>query len=146
MSDLKVMFLCLLVLLALGCFFYLFLKASDFFIGKHYDKREKKRKEKHPQLYDLFDELREASKSSARWYNNEVSPRIRQIDFILKDWNYYTEKVRAAKEKELEELRGELAEAVRHSKELDADVERLRNAIKEYVKNNPEKWMIKEGW
>ena len=63
-----------------------------------------KRKMIHPELYKWFDEVHEKGNECIQWYNNEIAPYKRQVDIILRDWNYYTKKEKEKKKREIEEL------------------------------------------
>lgn len=111
---------------------------------KGQDRITAKRKAEHPELFKLFDAVGERSTMSCQWYNKEIAPRKRQVDAILKEWNYYTEKTKSEKEKELEELR-EAIELARVTENLiDGELRDLRQQVRDYITKHEIKWA--NGW
>ena len=112
--------------------------------GKGQDRITAKRKAEHPELFKLFEAVGERSTMSCRWYNKEIAPRKRQVDAILKEWDYYTEKTKSEKEKELEELR-EAIELARVTENLiDGELRDLRQQVRDYITKHEIKWA--NGW
>ena len=113
-------------------------------IDKCCKKVEAKRKAEHPELFKLFEMVYERSTMSCQWFNKEIAPRKRQVDAILKEWNYYTEKTKSEKEKELEELR-EAIELARVTENLiDGELRDLRQQVRDYITAHEIKWA--NGW
>ena len=111
---------------------------------KGQDRINAKRRAEHPELFKLFEAVSERSTMSCRWYNKEIAPRKRQVDAILKEWNYYTEKTKSEKEKELEELR-EAIELARVTENLiDGELRDLRQQVRDYIIKHEIKWA--NGW
>jgi len=140
------------MLFILGCVFVtvLFFAAIIFFTdritGWYYDNRNKKREKEHPELYKLFDAVNEKCRDCCRWYNEQIAPKKREIDNILKDWNYYTNERRAQKEAELKKLRADLQIAETIDKTLESELVELREQTKDYVKEHNVEWAKKMGW
>ena len=111
---------------------------------KAQDRINAKRKTEHPELFKLFEAVGERSTMSCQWYNKEIAPRKRQVDSILKEWNYYTEKTKSEKERELEELR-EAIELARVTENLiDGELRDLRQQVRDYITKHEIKWA--NGW
>lgn len=111
-----------------------------------YDRRDAKRRQAHPQLYQWFDECEEAGRQSCMWHNEQIAPLKREVDAILKEIDYYPAEQRAEKEAELEELRKRIFVAQTIKKSLEEKVEEIRIKIKEYVADNNLEWAKKWGW
>ena len=111
---------------------------------KEQDRITAKRKAEHPELFKLFEAVGERSTMSCRWYNKEIVPRKRQIDVILKEWDYYTEKTKRQKEQELEELREAIELATVTEKIIDDELRDLRLQVREYIIKNKIDWA--NGW
>ncbi len=142
MEALIILAVCVALVLLMGAFIWV----TDKVIGAHYTKREAKRKAEHPQLYELFDQVNAKSTESVRWYNKEIAPRKREIDAILKEWDYYTADTKRKKEQELEELREgiELTNITR--KIIDDELQDLRAQVREYIERNNVEWAKDWGW
>lgn len=110
------------------------------------DRKDAKRRKAHPDLYRWFDEADEKGSECIRWHNREIAPRKRQIDAILRDWDYYTAEERAQKEKELEELRNRIYLANITDRTLEEEREAICNKIRKYVADNNLEWAKKWGW
>ena len=118
----------------------------DSIVGWYYDNRDKKRQKEHPELYRLFDAVNEKCKDCCFWYNEQISPKKREIDNILKDWNYYTDERRTQKEAELKKLRADLQIAETIHDNLESELVELREQTKDYVKKQNVEWAKKMGW
>ena len=112
----------------------------------HDDHLDAKRKRMHPDLYKWFDEADEKGSECIHWHNSEIAPRKRQVDAILRDWNYYITEERAQKEKELEELRNRIYLANITNRVLEEEREAICNKIRKYVADNNLEWAKKWGW
>ena len=124
----------------------LFCYITDKLIGWHYDRRDAKRRRTHPELYRLFDAVKEKSSEGIQWRNEQIYPKKKQIDNILKDWNYYTDSKREQKEVELKRLREELQIAETIDRVLESELVELREQVKDYVKKHDIEWAKKWGW
>ena len=113
-------------------------------MDKYYAKREAKRRAEHPELFKLFKAVHERSTMSCQWYNKEIAPRKRQVDAILKEWNYYTEKTKSEKEQELEELREAIELAKVTENLIDGELRDLRQQVRDYITAHEIKWA--NGW
>lgn len=138
-----------MVVLLIGLFVFcgtiIFLSVGICWVwGKGQDRITAKRKAEHPELFKLFEAVHERSTMSCQWFNKEIAPRKRQVDAILKEWNYYTEKTKSEKEKELEELR-EAIELARVTENLiDGELRDLRQQVRDYITKHEIKWA--NGW
>lgn len=119
---------------------------TDKTVGWYYDNRDKKREREHPELYQLFDAVNEKAVECCHWYNEQISPKKREIDDILKNWNYYTDERRTQKEAELKRLREDIQTAETIDKVLHSELVELREQTKDYVKKHNVEWAKKMGW
>lgn len=142
MEALFVLAICVALVLLMGAFIWV----VDKVMYAHYTKREAKRKVEHPQLYALFNQVDTKSTESVRWYNKEIAPRKREIDAILKEWDYYTADTKRKKEQELEELREAIELATVTKKIIDDELQGLRMQVREYIDRNNVKWAKEWGW
>ena len=110
------------------------------------DYKDVKRRKMHPDLYRWFDEADKKGSESIIWYNHEIAPRKKQIDAILRDWDYYTAKEREQKEKELEELRNRIHRANIAYRVLEEEKETICDKIRKYVADKNLEWAKKWGW
>ena len=115
-------------------------------VGWYYDNQDKKRRREHPELFRLFDMVNEKAGECCHWYNEQISPKKREIDNILKDWDYYTDERRTQKEAELKRLREELQVAQTMDNALESELVELREQTKDYVKKHNVEWAKKMGW
>lgn len=142
MEALFIIAVCVALVLSMG----LFIWVTDKVMGAHYTKREAKRKAEHPQLYQLFEQANAKSTESCHWYNKEIASRKREVDAILKEWDYYTSDTKRKKEQELEELREGIELATVTEKIIDDELRELRKQIREYIDRNNVKWAKEWGW
>lgn len=119
---------------------------TDKITGWCYDNQDKKRQREHPELYRLFDAVNEKGGECCHWYNEQIAPKKREIDNILKDWNYYTDERKIQKEAELKKLREELQVAEAMDNVLESELVELREQTKDYVKKHNVEWAKKMGW
>ena len=119
---------------------------TDKTIGWYYDNQDKKRRREHPELFQLFDMVNEKAGECCHWYNEQISPKKREIDNILKDWDYYTDERRAQKETELKRLREDLQVAQTMDNVLESELVELREQTKDNVKKHNVEWAKKMGW
>lgn len=123
-------------------FSFLMLKMIDW----AYDKIVAKRKREHPALYELFDAIEQKNSEYCVLHNSEVTPRMKQIDVILRDWNYCPVAEREEKEKELEELRQSIKTTKATLKIIADEIAALREQIHSYVEQHHLEWAKKMGW
>lgn len=138
--------LALSILAVLIAFVALFCYITDKLIGWHYDRRDAKRRAEHPELYRLFDRVNKKGSECCHWHNEQIYPKKKQIDNILKDWNYYTDSRREQKEVEVKRLREELQTAEAIDRTLESELVELREQVKDYVKRHDLEWARKWGW
>ena len=119
---------------------------TDKTVGWYYDNRDKKRRREHPELFRLFDEVNYKCSECCHWYNEQISPKKREIDNILKDWDYYTDERRTQKEAELKRLREDLQVAQTMDNVLESELVELREQTKDYVKKHNVEWAKQMGW
>ena len=119
---------------------------TDKTAGWYYNNRDKKREREHPELYRLFEAVDEKAVECCHWYNEQISPKKREIDNILRDWNYYTDERRTQKEAELKRLREGIQTAETIDKVLHSELVELREQTKDYVKKHNVEWAKKMGW
>lgn len=119
---------------------------TDKTVGWYYDNQDKKRRREHPELFRLFDMVNEKAGECCHWYNEQISPKKREIDNILKDWDYYTDERRAQKETELKRLREDLQVAQTMDNVLESELVELREQTKDYVKKHNVEWAKQMGW
>ena len=79
-------------------------RISDFI----WNKKEAKRKSEHPTLFYLFQEYNSAGEEEAQWILQQIQPKKKEIDAILKEMPYYPAEIIVKKEKELERLRSDV--------------------------------------
>lgn len=127
-------------------FVAIFVHVIDKIIGWYYDRQDAKRRLAHPELYQLFDAVKEKGNECSRWYNNEIAPRKKQIDAILQKLDYYPAKIREQKEQELEELRNTIYLAEITEKVLREEKQELCKKIREYINKKNLTWAKKWGW
>lgn len=142
MEALIILAVCVVLVLLMGAFIW----ATDKVIGAYYTKREAKRKAEHPQLYELFDQVNTKSTESVRWYNKEIAPRKREIDRILKEWDYYTADTKRKREQELEELREGIELATITKNIIEDELRDLRMQVHRYIDRNNVEWAKDWGW
>lgn len=119
---------------------------TDKTIGWYYDNQDKKRRREHPELFRLFDMVDEKAGECCHWYNEQIAPMKREIDNILKDWDYYTDARKEQKEAELKRLREDLQVAQTMDNVLESELVELREQTKDYVKKHNVEWAKKMGW
>ena len=140
----KEMLFILGAMLAIILFFVVVIKVTDKMAEHYYTKQDAKRRREHPELFMLFDECYNKSNESIRWYNNEIAPRKREVDAILKTIDYLPKEQRA--QDRLEEIRDRIYLAKITRKVLEEELEEIRNKIKKYVADNNVEWAKKQGW
>lgn len=137
------------ILCALGSvaiFFWLIIVISDKYFEWYYTRQGKKHEAEHPELIKLFDAIREKGSECIRWHNNNISPKKREVDRMIKEMPYLPEVKRAEAEDELEKLRCEIYTAQIIHNTLESELHELREQAHEYVRKHNVKWAKKEGW
>ena len=119
---------------------------TDKVVGWYYNNQDKKRRREHPELFRLFDMVDEKAGECCHWYNEQIAPMKREIDNILKDWDYYTDARKEQKEAELKRLREDLQVAHTMDNVLESELVELREQTKDYVKKHNVEWAKKMGW
>lgn len=119
---------------------------TDKTVGWYYDNQDKKRRREHPELFRLFDMVDEKAGECCHWYNEQIAPMKREIDNILKDWDYYTDARKEQKEAELKRLREDLQVAQTMDNVLESELVELREQTKDYVKKHNVEWAKQMGW
>lgn len=110
------------------------------------DRREKKRKKAHPELFQWFEECDEKASNACHWHNTEVVPLKRKVDAIINEMPYYPASTKIKKEAELEELRNDIQAAKMICNKLDEETEEVRTRIHDYVEEHDLKWAKNWGW
>ena len=142
----KEMVLTLCILGCIGLFFAVVVIAADKWWSFYYTRQDNKRRSEHPYLYQLFDECNNKGNESIRWYNNEIAPRKKEVDNILKEIDYLPNEQRVKKEAELEEIRNRIYLAEITHKVLNEELQEIRDKIRKYVADNNLEWAKKWGW
>lgn len=105
--------------------------------------QDNKKRKAHPQFYSWIAELDEKISQSVKYYNTNITPLKREIDNILREWNYYDEEMRFHRGADLELYR---IHVQRHERVLDnmrAEEKRLRETIRKY---NAEHHLEEDNW
>lgn len=133
---------CVSIFAFIGLCAYVYCKVWE----RWFDKREAKREAEHPALFKMFEEIDEKNSESIHWHNEQISPKKRQVDYILREMPYYTTEVRTQKEQELESLRCAIHVATVIYNNKDAEIKELRKSIHEYVEEHDLAWAKERGW
>jgi hypothetical protein len=144
--TMKEAILTLSILAALIAFVALFCYITDKVIGWYYDRQDAKRRLAHPELYRLFDAVREKCSEGIHWRNEQIYPKKKQVDCILAELPYCIPEERAKKEQELEDLRIAIHTATIIDGVLESELVELRKQTKEYVEKHDLEWARKWGW
>lgn len=142
----KEMLFILGAMLAIILFFVVVIKVTNKVAEHYYTKQDAKRRREHPELFRLFDECHDKSSECVRWYNNEIAPRKREVNAILKTIDYLPKKKRAEEEDRLEEIRDRIYLAKITRNVLAEELEEIKNKIRKYVADNNVEWAKKQGW
>lgn len=105
---------------------------------------EKKRRKQHPMFFTLQEQTKEASERFWDWRIKEINTRKNKIDKILADMPYYPKEVKKQKEEEVEKLRREVYVAMTTEKVLKEELDKCREATRDYIKKHNLTWM--ENW
>ena len=138
--------LTLSIVAAIILFFVIVCVIADKFFGWYYDRKDKKRRQAHPELYRLFDLVHEKAGEGIRWRNNEIHPKKKRVDTILAELPYCIPAERAKREEELERLRMEIHTATIINNTLESELAELRTQVKDYVAKHNLEWARKWGW
>lgn len=111
-----------------------------FIINRTIDYKTKKRKQNHPALFEMIEEANQIATKSCKFYNSMIVPKKKEIDRILKDWDYYPTEVRNQMEKELENLRQEVYNLGIDEKIMHSELNELRERIEEYKRVHGISW------
>lgn len=111
-------------------------KIVDFFCKR----KNKKHHKEHSEFFRLRDDFGEKADIKCNWYNNEISPRKRKVDSMLKEEHYWPQEVREQKMEEVEKLRREIYIAECTYKSLSEEMEEARQKVAEYVRKHNIKW------
>jgi hypothetical protein len=103
-------------------------------------KRNQKHHKEHPEFFRLRDDFSEKAGIACRFYNNEIAPRKRKVDYMLKDEPYWPQEVREQKMEEVEKLRREIYTAECMNKGLDKETQEARQKVVDYVQTHNIKW------
>lgn len=113
-------------------------------ISKFLNYIDQRRRKQHPMLFTLQEQTHEASERFWNWRTKEVNARKNKIDKILADMPYYPKEVKAQKEEEVEKLRREVYVAMTTDKVLKEELDKCREATRDYIKKHNLTWM--ENW
>ena len=119
---------------ALLCF--VIWKVMDF-IDKRNDSKHHK---EHPEYFRLWEDFDEKTDTACRFYNTEVAPRKRKVDYMLRDEPYWPQEVREQKMEEVEKLRREIYTGECMYNGLDKEAEEARKKVADYVHSHNVKW------
>lgn len=134
------------ILGALLLFIYLNITIADKVFGWYYDRQDAKRRQEHPELYRLFDEVNKKGAEGIRWRNEQIYPKKKQVDAILAELPYCIPEERIKKELELEELRIAIHTATITNNVLESELAELRQQTKDYIATHNVEWAKKWGW
>ena len=103
-------------------------------------KRNQKHHKEHPEFFRLREDFSEKANIACRFYNSEIAPRKRKVDYMLKEEPYWPREVREQKIEEVEKLRREIYTAECVHKGLDKDTQEARQKVVVYVQTYNIKW------
>ena len=127
---------CLCILGGLSALCFVICKTLNF-IDK---KRNQKHHKEHPEFFRLREEFSEKANIACRFYNSEIAPRKRKVDYMLKEEPYWPQEVREQKMEEVEKLRREIYTGECMYKGLDKETDEARHKVVEYVQAHGFKW------
>ena len=104
------------------------------------NRKEAKRRKEHPEFFRLYDEYDEKGTAACRFYNTEIAPRKRKVDYMLKDEPYWPQEVREQKMEEVEKLRREIYTAECMDRALDKETEEAKKKVADYVREHNITW------
>ena len=143
MKEMIAVFIGMGIFILFGAVFYFIMDRT---IEYYYTRQDNKRRQEHPELYRLFEAVDEKCSECCHWHNEQINPKKKQIDNILKDWDYYTDERKAQKEAELKRLREDLQVSETMDRVLTSELVELREQTKDYVKKHSVEWAKKMGW
>ena len=118
-----------------------FLVWLEFILMSWRDKRkDKKRRQEHPEFFRLYDEYDEKGNNACRFYNTEIAPRKRKVKAMLDEEMYWPQEVREQKMAEVEKLRREIYTAECMDRALDKETEEAKKKVADYVREHNIKW------
>ena len=120
--------------LALLCF--VIWKVMDF----TYNQKDKKHHKEHPEFFRLREDFSEKANIACRFHNNEIAPRKRKVDYMLRDEPYWPQEVREQKMEEVEKLRREIYTGECMYKGMNKDMDEARQKVVDYVQTHDIKW------
>ena len=103
-------------------------------------RRDKKRRQEHPEFFLLYDDYDEKGTTACRFYNSEIAPLKRQVKAMLEEEPYWPQEVREQKMEELEEIRRKIYVCECASDELFRETEEARKKVADYVHSHNIKW------
>ena len=118
---------------------YFAFKISDLI----WNKKEAKRKSEHPALFYLFQEYNSVGEEEAQWILQQIQPKKKEIDAILKEMPYYPAEIIIKKEKELERLRSDVYVAQLTARSFVEQKKEIKEKINDYIDKHNIKWMEK---
>ena len=127
-------------------FFWLVLTISDKYFSWYYKRQDEKHRAEHPELIRLFDAISEKGGECCRWYNENISPKKREVDRLLEEMPYLPEVKKAEAEERLEKIRCEIYTAQIIDNVLEDELRELREQANEYVRKHNVVWAKKGGW
>ena len=132
----------LVLLVVFGFFAFIgFVVFAEFKISDALSNRkEAKRRKEHPEFFRLYDDYDEKGNIACRFYNTEIAPRKRQVDYMLKDEPYWPQEVREQKMAEVEKLRREIYTAECMDRALDKETEEAKKKVADYVREHNITW------
>lgn len=107
------------------------------------DKKEAKRKSEHPTLFYLLQEYNSVGEEEAQWILQQIQPKKKEIDAILKEMPYYPAEIIIKKEKELERLRSDVYVAQLTARSFVEQKKEIKEKINDYIEKHNIKWMEK---
>lgn len=109
----------------------------DDFISK---KEDKKHHKEHPEYFRLYNDFIDKADTGCHFYNTEIAPRKRKVDYMLRDEPYWPQEVREQKMAEVEKLRREIYAGECMYKGLDKETQEARQKVADYVRKHNIKW------
>lgn len=103
-------------------------------------KRNERHHKEHSEFFRLREDFSEKANIACRFHNNEIVPRKRKVDYMLKDEPYWPREVREQKMEEVEKLRREIYTAECMYKGLNKDTDEARQKVVAYVQTHNIKW------
>lgn len=124
------------IIMGLGLLCFVICQIMNFF----YKRADKKHYKEHPEYFRLREEFSEKANTACRFYNNEIAPRKRKVDYMLKEEPYWPQEVREQKMEEVEKLRREIYTGECMYKGLNKEMDNARQKVVDYVQTHNIKW------